>query len=95
MDVGVGNLKLVFRLFRCFSDSSDHAESYTIHKYTDLRVHIPHTQTLTQAGEAETEGDRDSKEMEIESERDNKETKKAVSLVLQARWPLSFLKAQN
>lgn len=78
MDVGVGNLKHVFRLFQCFSDSSDHAEPYTIHKYTDMRVHIPPppTQTLTQAGQAETEGDRDSKEMEIKIERERQQRDK-------------------
>lgn len=61
IDVCVGNLKQVFRLFQCVSDSSERAESYTIYKYTHMRVHILHTQTLTWAGGAETERDRDSK----------------------------------
>lgn len=69
IDVRVGNLKHVFRLFQCFSDSSDHAESYTIYKYTHMRVHIPPTQTITWVGWAEIERDRDSKEMEIKIER--------------------------
>lgn len=48
--------------------------------YTSIQTCVctspPHTQTLTQAGQAETEGDRDSKEMEIKIERQRQQRDK-------------------